>query len=262
MTEHEMAWIQAAQQGRVEEAERLRAQAGGWPSDGSEDARALSLLAAVVSHAQRKEWDEASAAMPSDHPSDWLDWDQLAEQIHTLNEAQRLKRASDVDGALALLRESVEQSSGPLLADVLTELGTVQLLVGEHEEAEAFLNRALTLRPTHPRALTNRGNVLLEDGDLDGAMEQYRAALEVDFEYAPARHNLGVALRRQGRFAASIRELRRAQRHTVKRAREAQRLRPRRSGGNRNAVRPRGRRGLTFMVVAAFLAALWLFLLR
>ncbi len=255
-------WIQAAVQGRVEEAERLRAKEGGWPSDGSDDARALAVLTSVVSHAHRKDWEGATAALPVDRPADWLDWDLLAERLEVLAESQRLKRASDVDGALALLRASTDRPLGPLLADVLTELGTVQLLVGEREDAAALLERALALRPTHPRALTNRGNLLLEEGDLDGAMTQYRAALDVDFEYAPARHNLGVALRRQGRFAASIRELRRAQRHTVKRARESQRLRPRRSRQASNPEKPRERRGLKWLVAAAVLAALWLFFIR
>jgi Tfp pilus assembly protein PilF len=109
----------------------------------------------------------------------------------------------------------------------------------------------LAIRPTHPRALTNRGNVFLEDGQLDEATARYQTALNDNPEYAPARHNLGVTLRRQGKFAASIRELRRAQRHTVKQAREAQRLRPRRSASRSGAREQKRRNRLPLIIGAA-----------
>ncbi len=57
-------------------------------------------------------------------------------------------------------------------------------------EAETFLRRAIELDPRSAEARTLLG-VLLEDrGEPSAAQEAFRAALEADPDYAPARHNL------------------------------------------------------------------------
>jgi len=61
-------------------------------------------------------------------------------------------------------------------------------------------------------AITTIGNLLLEDGALDEAIAHYEYALLIDAEYAPAYHNLGVALHRSGRRVESVRMLRKATR--------------------------------------------------
>ncbi len=80
---------------------------------------------------------------------------------------------------------------------------------------------ALQLHPRHAGALTNLGNLALEDDDVAGAIEHYERAIAADAEYAVAYFNLGVAYKKTGRIAEGVRALRQAQRLEW-RARKAQ----------------------------------------
>ncbi|HEV3089684.1 MAG TPA: tetratricopeptide repeat protein, partial [Candidatus Elarobacter sp.] len=56
------------------------------------------------------------------------------------------------------------------------------------------------------------GNLLLEHGDVDEAIAHFEYAILIDDAYAPAYHNLGVALHRNGRRGEAVRMLRKATR--------------------------------------------------
>jgi len=74
------------------------------------------------------------------------------------------------------------------------------------------LIEALAAEPCSPAANTTLGNLLLESGDVDEAVAHYEFALFVDADYAPAYHNLGVAMHRLGRRGEAVRNLRKATR--------------------------------------------------
>lgn len=97
-------------------------------------------------------------------------------------------------------------------ADVLNERAVEAIRAGERERAVLLLAQALEADGQLPRTIVNVGNMLLEDGAIDDAIVHYEAALRLDDRYAPAHHNLGVALRRRGDRAGSVRHLRRATR--------------------------------------------------
>jgi tetratricopeptide (TPR) repeat protein len=96
--------------------------------------------------------------------------------------------------------------------DVLNERAVAAIRAGERETAVALLTAALEADARSVRTIVNVGNLLLEDGAIDDAIAHYEAALLLDERYAPAHHNLGVALHRRGDRAASVRHLRRATR--------------------------------------------------
>ncbi len=96
--------------------------------------------------------------------------------------------------------------------DILNNRAIEAIRAGERASAAAFLAEALALDERSARTIVNVGNMLLEDGAIDEAIVHYEAALRLDDRYAPAHHNLGVALRRRGDRAASVRHLRRATR--------------------------------------------------
>jgi len=90
--------------------------------------------------------------------------------------------------------------------------GIARVGLGRRDEALGDFRAALGLVAAYPPALTNIGNLLLEDGALDDAIEHYRAAIRSDDLYGVAHQNLGVALKRAGRIDEAVRELRRAAR--------------------------------------------------
>jgi tetratricopeptide (TPR) repeat protein len=80
------------------------------------------------------------------------------------------------------------------------------------ERAVDELTLALEADPRSAAALTTIGNLLLEGGAVDDAIAHYEYAVLVDDTYAPAYHNLGVALHRSGRRGEAVRMLRKATR--------------------------------------------------
>jgi tetratricopeptide (TPR) repeat protein len=94
--------------------------------------------------------------------------------------------------------------------DVLNERALEALRAGDRARAVGLLTEALMIDERSPRTIVNLGNMLLEDGAIEDAIAHYEAALRIDDRYAPAHHNLGVALRRRGDLAGSVRHLRRA----------------------------------------------------
>jgi tetratricopeptide (TPR) repeat protein len=90
--------------------------------------------------------------------------------------------------------------------------GVVRVARGCRDEALDDFNAALLAVPNYAPALTNIGNLLLEDGAVDEAIVHYEAAIRADDEYAIAHQNLAIALKRLGHHADAVRELRRAHR--------------------------------------------------
>lgn len=99
-----------------------------------------------------------------------------------------------------------------LRAEANTQRGTAQVYLGDAETAEQTFRAAIEHDPKHYRALTNLGNVLLEAGRTDEAIERYERAVRLNEGFANAHHNLGVAYRRKGQVSKSVAAIRKAQR--------------------------------------------------
>jgi lipoprotein NlpI len=95
---------------------------------------------------------------------------------------------------------------------LLNKRGVARIGLHLHENARADFEAALELDSSFAPAIANLGNLLLEAGDLDGAIVAYERAIKCDAEYAVAYFNLGVAYKRRGRVADGVRALRQAQR--------------------------------------------------
>lgn len=94
----------------------------------------------------------------------------------------------------------------------LNKRGVALVALGDRDAARAAFHDALAAVERYPPALVNTGNLLLEDGHVEAAIEHYRAALDADPDYAQGHLNLGIALKRAGRASEGIRHLRTAQR--------------------------------------------------
>lgn len=97
-------------------------------------------------------------------------------------------------------------------ATIFNKRGVARVHLGRRAEALSDFAAALEIRPGFAPALVNIGNILLEEGDLEGAIGQYEAALRSDDRYRIAHLNLGVALKKLGRHADAVRAFRRADR--------------------------------------------------
>jgi tetratricopeptide (TPR) repeat protein len=118
---------------------------------------------------------------------------------------------SSADAAFAQLL-ALERLAEDERAFLLNKRGVARMGLELRELARADFAAALKSRPGYPPALTNLGNLLLEEGQVDAAIANYESAIAGDREYAIAYFNLGVAYKRTGRIAKAVRALRHAQR--------------------------------------------------
>jgi tetratricopeptide (TPR) repeat protein len=80
---------------------------------------------------------------------------------------------------------------------------------GDSQLAEHLFRQALDLEPHMAAALTNLGNLLYRQGELEEARKLYERALEHDPSQPEARYNLGNLLEDLGQTELAIAELRR-----------------------------------------------------
>jgi lipoprotein NlpI len=107
---------------------------------------------------------------------------------------------------------SEDRFSAAQRAFLVNKRGIARIGLEQRELARADFEEAVRIKASHAPALTNLGNLLLEEGDLEGAIAHYRSAIDADPEYPIAHLNLSVAYKRTGRRAEAVRELRLAQR--------------------------------------------------
>lgn len=95
--------------------------------------------------------------------------------------------------------------------EIWNELGIAYSRTGRPDEAEAAFDRALSLDPDHPAALSNKGTLYLsralatgESGLLGKAAACFEQAVAVDPAYAPAYNGLGAARKRAGDPAGAV----------------------------------------------------------
>lgn len=142
-----------------------------------------------------------------------LDPQALGAAVAALDASQKITEpdelAAALSGALAL---------NATRAEALNQQGVLLAVTGQEDRARQTLEAALEADPGHYRALTNLGNLDMEAGRYAQAEAIYRRVLLLNPDYDGGHHNLGVALRRQGRIAEGVRSIRQGQRLSLKRS--------------------------------------------
>lgn len=111
----------------------------------------------------------------------------------------------------ALTRALHQSGTDPAtVAAIYNKRGVALVHLGRQDEALADFSAALEADPTYATAIVNVGNLALERGDVEAAIEHYQTALRIDAECALAHHNLGTAYRALGRRSESVQHLRTA----------------------------------------------------
>lgn len=118
---------------------------------------------------------------------------------------------SSAETAFSALIDRGEEAAAER-AFLLNKRGVARVNLDRRDLAREDFLASLEARPDYPPALTNLGNLLLEDGSIQAAIARYERAIERDPEYAIAHLNLSVAYKRAGRIADAVRALRRSQR--------------------------------------------------
>ncbi|HUB67451.1 MAG TPA: tetratricopeptide repeat protein, partial [Candidatus Methylacidiphilales bacterium] len=105
-------------------------------------------------------------------------------------------------------RAWIYQSQETLWSDALTKnlncwaayngLGDVLLEKGQADRAITEYRTALRINPKYADAHTNLGNALVQKGELDEAVSEFQKALEIDPNFTLARYGLGNALFQKG----------------------------------------------------------------
>ena len=97
---------------------------------------------------------------------------------------------NDFEGAVADFTKVIELH-GQQLDYCFYFRGIALYRLGRRDEAIADLTRAIALKQ-HPRFYGDRGNLLAQSGDLEGAMADLNKAIEIDPKYAKAYADRGI----------------------------------------------------------------------
>ncbi len=114
---------------------------------------------------------------------------------------------SDHQTAEHLFRLAIELE--PNMAAALTNLGNLVYRQGELEEARRLYERALEHDPGQPEARYNYANLLEDLGDTDMAIAELRRVCSTFPEFADAHYNLGLMLAQVGGTAQAKQHLER-----------------------------------------------------
>jgi Flp pilus assembly protein TadD len=147
-----------------------------------------------------KELSAATAAKPD-----------YAEAYYTLGTV--LKQDGKLNDAVVALRKAIEINPDLVgahtnLAAILRQQGDTMGAEAENRRAQELFKQSNTLQAATFN--TNSGKRLLQAGDLDGAISQFRSAIKIAPDYAPAHRQLAQALAQKGQQAEANEEYRKA----------------------------------------------------
>jgi len=134
-----------------------------------------------------------------------------AEAYYTLGTV--LKQQKKLQDAASALREAIRLQ--PDFAGAHTTLAAVLRQLGDNAGAteQSRLGAELSREKNSLQAATfntNSGKRLLTAGDIDGAISQFRSAIKLAPDYAPAHLHLAEALQRKGEKEEAKQEFQRA----------------------------------------------------
>ena len=123
-------------------------------------------------------------------------------------QAHELLRAGNIEAAIIRYTEALVKSPGH--PDILSDRGVAYLHMKNKEACFADLDLAREMQPDYAFRYASRAYAKNFFGDLDGAIEDYQIAIELDPDDAVAHNNLGLLLEQKGYFKESKERFERA----------------------------------------------------
>jgi Flp pilus assembly protein TadD len=135
--------------------------------------------------------------------------DEIAEDLKPkVEDAKALYSKQDYTGAAKLYRDIAAKAPGSHF--VQTNLGIVELQLGQMPEAENALNKAVDLKPNDAVAYAYLGIVRDRQGKTDDAMKFLQKSLEIDSASHVAHNYLGICFGKKGNRERAEKEIKEA----------------------------------------------------
>jgi Flp pilus assembly protein TadD len=114
----------------------------------------------------------------------------------THEKAHKALNNEDIEMAISLYDEALKES--PDDCDIISDRGVAHLHAKDEKNCFIDLNRAIELQPNYSYRYACRAYAKKNFGDLNGAIEDYEKAVELDPDDAIAQNNLGMLLEEKG----------------------------------------------------------------
>lgn len=118
----------------------------------------------------------------------------FANKTHQL--AEKALKEGKIEKAIALYTEALLET--PDHCDIISDRGVAYLHLNNKVKCFEDLNRAIELQPNYSFRFACRAYAKNNFGDIDGAIEDYTIAVELDPDDAIAHNNLGLLLEQKG----------------------------------------------------------------
>jgi tetratricopeptide (TPR) repeat protein len=123
-------------------------------------------------------------------------------------QAHELLKSGQIETAIERYTEALHASPGH--PDILSDRGVAHLHMKNQKACFDDLNLALEIQPEYAFRYASRAYAKNFFGDLDGAIEDYQIAVQLDPDDAIAHNNLGLLLEQKGYFRESKERFERA----------------------------------------------------
>jgi len=124
-------------------------------------------------------------------------------EVETIAQARRkVLTGQDVNGLLAQAGVALAGSSLTMTVGSSSREG--------RRRARSLIEQALALAPSSPHAHASMGTLLMEEGNMEGAIAEYRTVIRLEPDDATNHNNLGGALQTKGDLEGAIAEYRTA----------------------------------------------------
>ena len=162
------------------------------PSFGEHVAQVLSMPR-VDPNAVARDTSDGAPTEVSDNPTEA---NSGATAYRYFVEACAAEDRNDSETAEHLFRQAIDLE--PNMAAALTNLGNLVYRQGELEEARRLYDRALEHDPSQPEARYNLANLLEDLGETELAVAELRKVCAAAPDFADAHYNLGIMLAQMG----------------------------------------------------------------